>query len=159
MVHERRQSDPNFDVSGVLASLQVSRSGYYAWLNRSKSRHQIRKEEITQRIGKIYEANHKVYGAPKITVLLNREGYRISQRTVSAYMKEMKIKAIWIKPWTRTTLHSDFSTKLNNVLDRKFNPISPNAAWCTDITYIWILSDGFVYLTSVMDLYSIKKIA
>lgn len=159
MVHERRQRDPNFDVSGVLASLQVSRSGYYAWLNRSKSKQQIRKEEITQRIGEIYEENHKVYGAPKITALLNREGYRISQRTVSTYMKEMRIKAIWIKPWTRTTLDSDFNTKLNNVLDRKFNPDRPNAAWCTDITYIWTLSDGFVYLTSVMDLYSRKIIA
>ena len=30
--------------------------------------------------------------------------------------------------------------------------------WCTDITYIWTRS-GFVYLTSVMDLYSKKIIS
>jgi len=30
---------------------------------------------------------------------------------------------------------------------------SPNAVWVTDITYIYTLS-GFVYLTSIMDLYS-----
>lgn len=150
---------PDFDVSGVLAKLQVSRSGYYAWLHRIKSRQQIRKEEVQQRIVEIYNENHKIYGSPKITVLLNREGYQISQRTVSIYMKEIGIKAIWIKPWTRTTLNSDFSTKLENILKREFNPTEPNAVWCTDITYIWTLSDSFVYLTSVMDLYSRKIIA
>lgn len=78
----------------MLAKLQVSRSGYYAWLHRIKSRQQIRKEEDQQRILEIYNENHKIYGAPKITVLLNREGCQISQRTVSVYMKEIGIKAI-----------------------------------------------------------------
>ena len=31
--------------------------------------------------------------------------------------------------------------------------------WCTDITYIWTQEEGFVYLTSIMDLYSRKIIA
>lgn len=34
----------------------------------------------------------------------------------------------------------------------------PNAIWCSDITYIWTHS-GFVYLTSIMDLFSRKIIA
>ena len=38
-----------------------------------------------------------------------------------------------------------------------FTPERPNAVWCSDITYIWI-ADGFVYLTSIMDLYSRKII-
>ena len=37
-------------------------------------------------------------------------------------------------------------------------PDSPNAVWCSDITYIWT-TDGFVYLTSIMDLFSRKIIA
>lgn len=47
---------------------------------------------------------------------------------------------------------SDFSTELQNILDEQFNPDRPNAVWCSDITYIWTI-DGFVYLTSVMDLF------
>ena len=35
----------------------------------------------------------------------------------------------------------------------------PNAVWYTDITYIWTYDEGFVYLTSVMDLYSRKIIS
>ena len=57
-----------------------------------------------------------------------------------------------------TTKDSDFSTELQNILDEQFNPDRPNAVWCSDITYIWTI-DGFVYLTSVMDLFSRKIIA
>ena len=73
-------------------------------------------------------------------------------------MREMGIRAQWVKPWTTTTRDSDFSNELHNVLNEQFNPDRPNAVWCTDITYIWTV-DGFVYLTSIMDLYSRKIIA
>lgn len=52
-----------------------------------------------------------------------------------------------------TTKDCDFSSKLKNILKRNFNSAAPNGAWCTDMTYIWI-SEGFVYLNSIMNLYS-----
>ena len=70
----------------------------------------------------------------------------------------MGIKAQWVKPWTITTKDSDFSSELQNILEEQFNPKRSNAVWCSDITYIWTI-DGFVYLTSIMDLYSRKIIA
>ena len=69
-------------------------------------------------------------------------------------MKENNIKAKYIKPSIQTTVSHDFPDKLKNLLNRHYNPTKPNVAWCTDITYIWTYDDGFVYLTSVMDLYS-----
>ncbi len=39
-------------------------------------------------------------------------GEIIVERTVGKYMKEMGIKAQWIKPYTITTKDSDFSKKL-----------------------------------------------
>lgn len=72
-------------------------------------------------------------------------------------MRQMGIKAQWIKPWTTTTRDSDFSSELQNILNEQFNPDRPNAVWCSDITYIWTI-DGFVYLTSIMDLFSRKII-
>src|SRR5699024_3087179 len=70
----------------------------------------------------------------------------------------MGIKAQWVKPWIVTTKNSDFSSELQNILDEQFNPERPNAVWCSDITYIWTIN-GFVSLTSIMDLYSRKIIA
>jgi putative transposase len=44
-----------------------------------------------------------------------------------------------------------------NVLERKFKASKPNQLWVTDITYI-PTSEGWLYLASVMDLYSRKII-
>lgn len=88
---------------------------------------------------------------------LRKSGEIISERTMSKYMKEMGIKAKWVKPYTITTKDSDFSHSLKNILDENFNPDRPNAVWCSDITYILTI-DGFVNLTSMIDLFSRKII-
>ena len=145
-------------LTGMLDFLGVSRSGYRAFLKHRPSETELRKERIQERIQEIYDASHQNYGAPKITRELQKEGERISERTVGIYMREMGIHAQWVKPWIATTIDSDFSKELHNILNEQFNPDRPNAVWCTDITYIYT-HEGFAYLTSVMDLYSRKIIA
>lgn len=142
----------------MLKYLGVSRSGYRSWLNRTPSDAEKRREYIKAKIQDIYDQSKQNYGAPKITKELRQKGETISERTVGKYMKEMGIKAQWVKPWTITTIDSDFSNELQNILDEQFTPERPNAVWCSDITYIWT-TDGFVYLTSIMDLFSRKIIA
>ena len=66
-------------------------------------------------------------------------------------MRQIGIRAQWVKPWIATTQHSNFGEELQNILQEQFNPDTPNAVWCSDITYIWTVN-GFVYLTSIMDL-------
>lgn len=145
-------------VSGILKYLGVSRSGYASWKKRAPSDAEKRREAMKQKIQKIYDKSHQNYGALKITVQLHKDGESISERTVGTYMHQMGIKAQWIKPYTRTTIDSDFSTKLKNILQQQFNPAEPNAVWVSDITYI-VTVIGFVYLTSIMDLFSRKIIA
>ena len=145
-------------ISGMLKFLGVSRSGYRAFLKHTPSASQQRKQTVKHKIQKIYDDSKQNYGAPKITRELRKSGEVIAERTVGKYMKEMGLRAQWSKPWIATTIDSDFSKHLHNILDEQFNPDRPNAVWCTDITYIWTL-DGFVYLTSIMDLYSRKIIA
>jgi len=145
-------------VSGMLRHLGVSRSGYKAWLIRLPSNQKKRKLRVQDKIQDIYDESHQNYGAPKITQKLVAAGTDISERTVGKYMKGMGIKAQYIKPFTVTTKDCDFSSQLTNILDEKFNPDTPNAVWCTDITYIWTF-DGFVYLTSIIDLFARKIVA
>lgn len=142
----------------MLKHLGVSRSGYRAWLYRVPSDAQKRKETVKTKIQDIYDESKQNYGAPKITKELHKYGEIISERTVGKYMKEMGIKAQWIKPFTITTKDSGLSEELQNILAQQFSPDRPNAVWCSDITYIWTMN-GFVYLTSIMDLYSRKIIA
>lgn len=157
-VHLKEQGERRLNVCGVLRKLGVSRNGYRSFLRRLPSEQEIRKQSIKERILAIYKESHQNYGAPKITQSLQQDGEIISEKTVGNYMRELGIKAQYIRPYTVTTLDSDFSDELENVLDEKFNPEDPDAVWCSDITYIWTFS-GFVYLTSIMDLYSRKIIS
>ena len=145
-------------VSGILKQLGVSRSGYNSWKNRVPSQTQKRRNLLKERILDIYEGSHQNYGAPKITQELKKEGETIAEKTVGTYMRQMGLRAQWVKHYTRTTVDPDFSSRLKNILDKKFNPGSPDSVWVSDITYIWTF-EGFVYLTSIMDLYSRKIIA
>ena len=145
-------------VSEILKKLGVSRSGYNAWKKRVPSDTSVRRAVLKEKIQKIYEESHQNYGAPKITAELRKSGEYVSEKTVGNYMRQMGIKAHWVKPYVQTTIDSDFSQKLKNILNEEFNPTHPDAVWCSDITYIWTF-EGFVYLTSVMDLYSRKIIS
>lgn len=152
------EGERRLNVSVVLRVLGVSRNGYYSFRKRLPSDRQKRKEAIMEKIMTIYNESHQNYGAPKITKVLQSEGEKISEKTVGNYMRELGIRAQYVKPYTVTTIDSDFSVELKNILDEDFNPSEPNAVWCSDITYIWTY-EGFVYLTSIMDLFSRKIIA
>lgn len=145
-------------VSGVLKHLGVSKSGYYDWLKRRPSKREITRVKLQTEIVKIHEDSKQIYGAPKITRILNSAGTKVAERTVTRYMHDMGIHAWYRRPYTITTKSEDFSEKLKNILNREFSPNSPNAVWCTDITYIHTES-GFLYLSCVMDLYSRKIVA
>lgn len=154
----RQEGKHRLNVSGVLRILGVSRSGYSAFKKRRPSGSRVKKERRMEEIRTIHEESHEIYGAPKIAAKMRQGGERISDRTVGKYMREMGVRACYRKRRTRTTRSENFSSELKNILNRDFRPESPNAAWCTDITYIWTC-EGFVYLASVMDLYSRKIIS
>lgn len=142
----------------MLKILDVSRSGYYDFLDREPSNQALQKETKKTKIKTIYEESKQIYGAPKIKEKLQNEGINIAVKTVSNYMRELDIRAIYRSKWVKTTVSGEFSETLTNHLNREFNPTSPNSVWVSDITYVWTY-EGFVYLTSVMDLFSRKIIA
>jgi putative transposase len=148
---------PTYAVNSVLKLIGVSTSGYYKWLKRLPSAQQIKKDAAKVQITKIYHESHQIYGAPKIASILQANGMQLTEKTVGNYMRELGIRAIWTSPYRKTTIDPNFDDQLKNILNREFNPIAPNTVWVTDITYIHTLA-GFVYLTSIMDLFSRKII-
>ena len=145
-------------ISEMLKFLGDSRSGYQAWLRHVPSDTEKSRKTVKAKIQDIYDDAKQNYGALKTTVELRKTGEVISERTVGTYMHQMGIRAQWSKPWTIIKKDFDFSTELQNILDEQFDSDCPNVVWCSDITYIWTI-DGFVYLTSIMDLFSRKIIA
>lgn len=146
-------------VRAITKLIGVSRSGYFSWKKRTPSPSKRKKASMKQKIQEIYEASHRIYGAPKISRILWKQGYRITEKTVGNYMREIGIRAKYVSPYTRTTISKEGIHDLKNILKREFNPDKPDAVWCTDITYIYTHGEGFVYLTSIMDLYSRKIVS
>ena len=109
-------------------------------------------------IEEIYCSSKSIYGSPKITAILRKKGYVIAEKTVGNYMREMGLRACYVKPYVVTTTKPDFDARLKNYLKDNYNPKEPNEVWCSDITYVHT-QDGFCYLTSIMDLFSRRIIA
>lgn len=106
----------------------------------------------------IYHQSKGIYGAPKIRQELLKKGHQIAEKTVGNYMRELGIRARYVRPYKQTTISSNFDTRLKNLIKEQYNPAHPNTIWCSDITYIWT-ERGFYYLTSIMDLFSRQIIA
>lgn len=71
-------------------------------------------------------------------------------------MTAMGLRSIVVKKF-RPHLSKPTVEGKENIINRDFKASDINEKWCTDITYIHTLKDGWTYLASVMDLYS-KKI-
>ena len=85
-------------VSGMLKHLGVSRSGNHEWLKRVFSDTEKRHEAVKAKIQDIYDEPKRNYGTPKITKELRKSGEIIFEPTAGKYMKQIGIKAQWIKP-------------------------------------------------------------
>ncbi|WP_249365710.1 IS3 family transposase [Cytobacillus citreus] len=144
-----------YRVEKMCKVLGVSKSGYFKWIKRPKSSRQKKHEELSQQVLKTHIEFKQRYGSIKITKMLNKRGIKVSQRTVSRIMTKNNWKSCTTKKYKATTNSKHHHPISENVLNRQFKADKPNQSWVTDITYI-PTNEGWLYLASVMDLYSRK---
>ena len=65
-----------FKVGRMCKLLNVSRSGYHAWLKRPESRRSRENRALEAKIRVLHAASHGIYGAPKIHQDLIDDGIR-----------------------------------------------------------------------------------
>ncbi len=135
-------------------ALQVSRSGFYDWLEKPKSDRAREDERLLPLIRDSYAASGGVYGAPRVFLDLREVGETCGRHRVARLMRSHKIRAVRGYKAPRPIAGRP-SIIAPNRLQREFTVEHPNQAWVTDITYIrtW---QGFLYLAVVMDLYARK---
>ncbi|MGM0939898.1 MAG: IS3 family transposase [Bacillota bacterium] len=146
-----------FRVAKMCLVLGVSKSGYYAWLRRPKSEQKKRRETLTAQVKRVHLESRENYGSPKITKVLQNEGIQVSEKTVTRIMQEVGIQSKTVKKYKATTNSKHNLSVYPNVLNQAFQVDRPGKVWVSDITYIWT-SEGWLYLASVMDLYSRRVI-
>lgn len=136
--------------------LQVSRSGYYAWIDRPLSITAQDNERLVVLIRASHVASGGIYGAPRVTVDLREAGERCGKNRVARLMRIHGIRGVTGYKVPRP-LFGKPSLLMPNRLQRNFSVDQPNRAWVTDITYIrtW---QGWLYLAVVIDLFARKVV-
>ncbi|GAY78723.1 mobile element protein [Sporolactobacillus inulinus] len=135
--------------------LDVPRSTYYQAKQETESNRERENRELTERIQAIHTESKQRYGAPKIHILLKKEGYFVSLNLVQRLMKKANLRSIIIKKY-RPQSSKRLVVERENLLAQDFTTATLNEKWAADITYIHTLKDGWCYLASVMDLHTRK---
>lgn len=155
-----QQHCDSFPVALMCQVLDVSKSGYYASVDREPSPRSARHERIKAAVAQVHAESHGIYGSWKIAeALLERDDLESACRnTVAAAMREMGLASKVTKAFKPTTTQADpTKAPAPNKLDRDFTAPAPNRKWVTDITYL-PTGQGWVYLAVVLDLFSRKVV-
>jgi putative transposase len=139
-----------FRLRSMCRVLEVSSSGYYAWLNRFASSRDLANKELTELIRASHTKNRKVYGSPRITKDLREAGLKCSKNRVAAIMRDKKIVAKTTRRFKVTTNSDHKLPVAPNLVNQNFVAERPDQLWTSDITYIWT-HEGWLYLAVVLD--------
>ena len=82
-----------FRLTKMCKVLNVSRSGYYAWHQRCKSKRQIENEKLVKLIRQVHESSRCLYGSPRITAELKARHVKCSKNRTARLMREYGIRS------------------------------------------------------------------
>ena len=104
-------------------------------------------------IGRVFDANYRVYGVRKVWRQLQREGFEVARCTVARLMKTMGLQGIIRGKPVRTTVSDKAAPCPLDRVNREFHAPAPNRLWVSDFTYVSTWT-GIVYVAFVIDVYA-----
>ena len=131
-----RDQSEGFQIRRMCRVLEVSASGYYAWLNRPESSRARENRRLVVEIKAIHKENRGVYGSPRIQAELKDREIHVSENRVARLMRDNGIAAKQKKKYKATTDSNHGHPAAPNILGRDFNADGPDQKWLADISYI-----------------------
>lgn len=136
----------------ICGALGVSRSGFYAWLNRPRSQRSHADEVMGILVRQSFLGSDRTYDARRVWHDVLALGHNCGLHRIERLMHGQALRA----RTRRRGLPQDRGQRsaiADNVLDRQFQADAPNQKWVADFTYIWT-AEGWLYAAAVLDLYS-----
>lgn len=146
-----KDNQSQFQVGTMCRVLDVSRSGFYAWLKRPKSKRAIANDKLLVKIEQAHKKSRKTYGSRRVHKQLVSESEPCSKNRVARLMRQHGIRAKTKRKFLATTNSKHSFPVAENLLNRQFDVGTPNKVWASDITYV-PTDEGWLYLAAVMDL-------
>ena len=149
-IHVEKAKYPVTILCGVLG---VSRSGYYASIDRALPASTSGDARLMIEIAAAHKRSRGIYGSPRVHLDLKARGARVGEKRVARLMKENGIQGRQKRRFRRTTDSNHSHPIAPNVLARSFDASAPNRVWVTDVTYI-ATREGPLYLAVILDVFS-----
>jgi putative transposase len=134
-------------------ALGVSQSWFYKWKGGTLPPRAARRERLKAEVARLFRLHQGKYGAPRITADLKDAGWRVSQNTVAALMREQHLAARARRRRKATTRPGRGRWRAPDLVRRDFPAGKVNRKWFGDGTEI-ATGEGRLYLASVMDVAS-----
>ncbi|WP_194922144.1 IS3 family transposase [Catenulispora rubra] len=116
-------------------------------------------QALTGRIRKIHQASRCTYGAKRVALDLadgtdGQPPTAANHKKVARLMRQHQIIGRHLRRRRALTKQDKAAAPVPDLLGRDFDAGAPDVKWCGDITYIPVGESGFVYLATVIDLFS-----
>lgn len=144
-------------VNRLIHAMEVSVSGYYAWLVRPESTRTQSDRALLTKIDVFHKASRCIYGAPRIHQDLIAHGEKVGRKRVERLMRTNDIQSKMARKFVITTNSKNTLAPAPDYLQRQFSVPDKDHAWVTDTTFIET-RQGWLYLAVVVDLFSRKVI-
>jgi len=133
--------------------LNVSRSGYYGWLNREPSKHAQEEARLEIEIKAAHKRTRGTFGPERLQRDLAEHGIKVGSSRVRRIRKKLKIRCKQVKKFKATTNSKHTLPVADNLLEQNFEISLPNRIWVSDITYI-STDEGWLYCAAHKDLFN-----
>lgn len=146
-----------YSVHMICDALGIARGTYYNHVLRNKrdnTWYAKRREELRIQIQEVFDENHQIFGAEKITAVLKGKGIKTSTKMVRELMRDMGLVSI---RQVSKSLYNDESRKHKNYLNQEIDSDAPNKVWVSDITFFKCNEKSY-YICVIIDLYARKVI-
>ena len=137
-------------VAAACRALGVSRSWCYKWAAGQLPPRAARREQLKAEVARLFRLHEGKYGSPRITADLREAGWRVSENTVAALMREQGLAARRKKKRKATTRPGKGRWRAPDLVRRDFPAQKINQKWYGDHTEI-PTDEGKLHLASVLD--------
>ena len=133
--------------------MNVSASGYYAWVDRPLSKRAQEEVRLELEIMAAHQRNRQTYGPERLQRDLAEHGVRVGVCRIKRIRQKLGIRCKQKRRFKTTTNSAHRLPVADNLLGQQFKVSQPNAVWVSDITYI-PTDEGWLYLAGHKDLFT-----
>jgi transposase InsO family protein len=132
-------------------ALGVSQAWFYKWAGGELPPRAARRQRLKAEIARLFAERRGRDGSPRITAALRDAGWRVSENTVAALMRELGLAARRKKKRKGATRPGRGRWRAPDLVKRDFPAAGINRKWYGDGTEI-VTGEGKLHLDSVLDM-------